>query len=95
MTTGEQRERAVETKDRLIKRHEVAKRYGCSVRTVDRMCQRGEGPEPVRIGPRMVRFWESEVERYLGGESQSAGAPTEEDEPASDYYMSPAQAENH
>lgn len=68
---GERRERTVETKDRLLKRGEVAKRYGCSVRTVDRMCQRGEGAEPVRIGPRMIRFWESAVERYLAGERES------------------------
>lgn len=61
----------MEAQDRLLKTPEVAQRYGCSVRTVIRMRQRGEGPRPVPIGPRMLRYLESEVERYLGRERES------------------------
>jgi predicted DNA-binding transcriptional regulator AlpA len=56
----------VEAQDPMLKKPEVAKRYGCSVRTVIRMEKRGEGPKPVRIGPRMIRYRKSDVERYLG-----------------------------
>lgn len=55
----------MEAQERLLKRTEVAKRLGCSVRTVMRMDKRGEGVEPVRVGPRMIRYRESEVLRYL------------------------------
>lgn len=46
-------------------RPEVAQRYRCSVRTVIRMAKREDGPKPIRIGPRMIRYRESDVERYL------------------------------
>lgn len=44
---------------------EVAERFGCSERTVIRMREQKQGPKSVRIGPRLIRYRESEVERYL------------------------------
>lgn len=61
-----------EAQDRLLTRLEVAERYGCSVRTVIRMDEQGEGPKPMRIGPRMIRYRESEVESYLGATAKAA-----------------------
>lgn len=55
----------MEAQDRWMTRPEVAQRYRCSVRTVIRMAQREDGPKPIRIGPRMIRYRESEVEQYL------------------------------
>lgn len=48
-----------------MKTSEVAERFGCSERTVIRMREQKQGPTPVRIGPRLIRYRESEVERYL------------------------------
>ena len=64
----------MEAQDRLLKTPEVAQRYDCSVRTVIRMRERGEGPEPVRIGPRMIRYREADVERYLSARAAGEAA---------------------
>lgn len=61
----------MEAEDRWLKRPEVAERYGCSVTTVIRMAKRKEGPKPVRIGPRMIRYRKSDVERYLDALAES------------------------
>lgn len=63
----------MEAQNRLLKRSEVAQRYGCSVRTVIRMDGRDDGPKPVRIGPRMIRYRESDVERYISALGNSEG----------------------
>lgn len=72
------REREMEAQDRWLKRPEVAQRYRCSVRTVIRLDKQG-GPKPVRIGPRMIRYRESEVEQYLNDLSEVDGDAKTED----------------
>ncbi len=51
--------------DRLLRVSEVAKTLSVSSRTIWRMTDRGELPRPVRIGTRMVRWRESEIEAYI------------------------------
>ena len=51
--------------DRLLRVSEVARKLSVSGRTVWRMTDRGELPRPVRIGTRMVRWRESEIEAYI------------------------------
>lgn len=57
----------MDTDSQWMTRREVALRYRCSVRTVIRMDKRKEGATPVRVGPRMIRYREADVERYLNG----------------------------
>lgn len=51
--------------DRLLRASEVARKLSVSSRTVWRMTDGGELPRPVRIGTRMVRWRESEIEAYI------------------------------
>jgi len=49
---------------RLLSRTDVAQMLGLSLRTVERMEEKGELPAPVRLG-RLVRFRASDIERYI------------------------------
>ncbi|MEV4888981.1 helix-turn-helix domain-containing protein [Nonomuraea sp. NPDC055795] len=55
-----------------MERSEVAKRYKVSVRTLERWATRGIGPEPVRLGPRLLRYRRAEVDAYASQSGQPA-----------------------
>ena len=44
----------------LLSVAEIASRCGCSVRAIEMYRKRGDFPQPLRVGPRMVR-WPSDV----------------------------------
>jgi excisionase family DNA binding protein len=50
--------------DRVMRFPEIARVLGVCVRSVRRMIDRGELPQPVRVG-RAVGLLESEIEAYL------------------------------
>lgn len=49
----------------LVDRVSVAKRCGVTVRTLERWARAGIGPEPIRLGPRIVRYCDAEVSAWL------------------------------
>ena len=59
--------------DRLMTRIEVQKRTGLSRTTVYRLMRAGTFPEPIKIGPRAVRWLESEIEAYLTSRPRASG----------------------
>ena len=64
--------------DRLLTRAEVEARCAIARTTIYRLMRCGEFPEPLKIGPRAVRWPASEIEAWLAerpratGESQAA-----------------------
>lgn len=50
--------------DSLVSLEDVARALGLCVRSVRRMIDRGELPQPVRVG-RAVRMFQSEVNAYM------------------------------
>lgn len=54
--------------DRLLRIHEVAARVTFSVRKIWRDVAAGSFPQPVRLGPRTIRWRESDVEGFICGE---------------------------
>ena len=59
--------------DRLLTRTEVETRCGIARTTVYRLMRAGQFPEPIRVGPRAVRWPESEVEAWLAGRPRATG----------------------
>ena len=57
----------------LITVRDVIRITKISKASVYRRINEGDFPQPVRVGPRMVRFWESEVVEWL--EELSARRP--------------------
>ena len=51
--------------DQLLTRRDVEKRCQIARTTIYRLMRTGQFPEPIRIGPRAVRWPESEVEAWL------------------------------
>lgn len=49
----------------LLSAQQVAERLSISVRTVQRMVQRGELPKPIRYNRKLIRWPTAEVEAYL------------------------------
>ncbi len=49
----------------LLNRSAVGKLLGVSPRTLERWGREGRGPRPIRVGPRLVRYRERDVERWL------------------------------
>jgi prophage regulatory protein len=44
---------------------DVASRVGVSEKTITRWCRSGTFPEPVKMGPRLLRWHVSDVDEYL------------------------------
>ena len=59
--------------DRLLTRHEVEARCGIARTTVYRLMRTGEFPEPIRIGPRAVRWPSTEIETWISKRPRSHG----------------------
>lgn len=51
--------------DPLLTRAAVAERIGVAVRTIERWTRSGVGPEPIKLGPRTVRYRASDVEAWM------------------------------
>ena len=67
--------------DRLLKRREVEEITGLSRSTIYRMVKTGQFPQPVRVGPKAVRWRLSDIIAWL--ESRPlAGRPTGSPHPA-------------
>lgn len=63
--------------DKLLKVDEIVKRLTISRSLWYEGVKSNEFPQPVRIGTRTVRWWESDIDNYLrknyGGPGKSAG----------------------
>ena len=51
--------------DRLLTRSEVETRCGIARSTIYRLMRAGRFPEPVRVGPRAVRWPEHELDAWI------------------------------
>ena len=61
------------TDDRLLTRAEVERRCGLGRSALYRAMREGRFPEPLRIGPKSVRWLLSEVEQWIAGLPRSHG----------------------
>ena len=59
--------------DRMLRKAEVLSRCGVSYTTVWRWVRSGRFPAPVKIGPRAVRWRESEIEAWLAERPRALG----------------------
>ena len=59
--------------DRLLTREQVQARCGIARTTVYRLMRSGLFPTPLRIGPRAVRWPESEIESWIAGRPRATG----------------------
>jgi excisionase family DNA binding protein len=58
-------EREEAQRPELLSAQQVAERLSISVRTVQRMVQRGELPRPIRYNRKLIRWPTAEIEAYL------------------------------
>ena len=61
------------TADRLLRRQEVERRCQLSRATIYRLMRAGQFPEPIRIGPRAVRWSLREIDAYLASRPRARG----------------------
>ena len=59
--------------DRLLTLHEVQDKCRLSRSTIYRLMREGRFPLPIRVGPRAVRWLESEIDEYLAGRPRADG----------------------
>ena len=59
--------------DHMMTRAEVEARCGIARTTVYRLMRAGQFPEPLRIGPRAVRWPASEIEAWLAERPRATG----------------------
>ena len=59
--------------DRLVTRAEVERRVGLERSALYRAMREGRFPEPLRVGPKSVRWLLSEVEQWIAGLPRSHG----------------------
>ena len=59
--------------DRLLTRHEVEHRVGIKRSALYRMMRAGAFPLPLKIGPRAVRWPESEIAAYIESRPRATG----------------------
>ena len=59
--------------DRLLTRAEVEARTGLGRSALYRAMREGRFPEPLRVGPKSVRWLLSEVEQWIAGLPRSHG----------------------
>ena len=61
------------TADRLLRREEVEQRCALGRTSVYRLMRSGRFPEPLKVGPRAVRWRESEIEAWMESRPRAAG----------------------
>lgn len=59
--------------DQLLKRHDVEKLCKISRSAIYRLMRAKQFPEPIRIGPRAVRWPASEIEAWLASRPRATG----------------------
>ena len=59
--------------DRLLTRAEVERRTGLARSSIYRMMRAGQFPEPYRVGPKSVRWRESEIALWINSLQKSHG----------------------
>ncbi len=59
--------------ERLLRRQEVEARCGLSRTSIYRLMREGRFPAPLRVGPRAVRWLETEIEAWLSARPRSHG----------------------
>ena len=59
--------------DKMLRREEVETRCGIARTTIYRLMRAGQFPEPVKVGPRAVRWPASEIEEWLAGRPRASG----------------------
>ena len=59
--------------DKLLDRPAVLERIGFKTSTLYKMMRAGQFPQPIKIGPRIVRWPESEIEAYLADRPRATG----------------------
>ena len=64
---------ATGTTDRLLRLKEVIERTALSRSTIYRLMRDGSFPEPLKIGPRAVRWRESETEAWVAARPRATG----------------------
>ena len=60
-------------KDRLLRREEVEQKSGLARTTIYRLMRAGAFPEPLKVGPRAVRWPESEIEKWVSERPRASG----------------------
>lgn len=65
----------MEAADRLLRVADVMALTGISRVTIHRLRKAREFPEPLRIGPRAVRWRESEIRRWMETQPRACDAP--------------------
>ena len=59
--------------DRLLHRAEVEAKTGLGRSTIYRLMRQGEFPTPIKIGPRAVRWPQSELDDWLANRPRATG----------------------
>ena len=59
--------------DELLTRRDVEKRCRIARTTIYRLMRVGQFPEPIRIGPRAVRWSQREIEAWLASRPRATG----------------------
>lgn len=59
--------------DRLLRRSEVEARVGLGRTSIYRLMRQGRFPEPLKVGPKAVRWPESEIEAWLAARPRASG----------------------
>ncbi len=62
-----------QTANRLLHRREVEARTGLSRATIYRHMRAGAFPLPVNVGPKAVRWSETEIERWVASRPRAEG----------------------
>lgn len=59
--------------NRLLRREEVEAQTGLSRSAIYRLMRAGQFPEPIKIGPRAVRWPQSELDDFLASRPRATG----------------------
>ena len=58
---------------RLLRRSEIEVKTGLTRSTIYRLMRAGEFPEPLKIGPRAVRWRATEIENWIAERPRASG----------------------
>ena len=59
--------------DRLLRREEVEERTGLSRSAIYRLMRAHQFPTPIKIGPRAVRWPQSEINEFIAARPRATG----------------------
>ena len=59
--------------NRLLRRAEIEERLGVSCTTIYRLMRAGKFPLPIKVGPKAVRWHQSDIEDYLTSRPLATG----------------------